>query len=233
MGEILYRFYDSVLFRNLTVRLRYFAAILSLGLNGLLLQAQAPCYGLAAHAGPDLIYAGSAVTLGPATCGTGGTPPLTYNWLPSTGIVGASNICAPSTAPATTISYTLTVTDGAACTATDEVTVYNPTSEVSYAVPKKTLDGGYYTVVSNKVYFKFEEEYRSGTLNYTITDFAPASANVQPVGVSCSLSPGSSKNLGDNRYYIDLTSCSLTTSKFYVVEITSDKKEKFYLKFLK
>ncbi len=55
--------------------------------------------------------------------GTGtGTGPLTYSWLPATGL-SSTNIANPVADPASTTTYTLTVTDKYGCTATDAVLI--------------------------------------------------------------------------------------------------------------
>jgi len=53
---------------------------------------------------------------------TGGTPPYTYRWLPTTGLNNA-NIAGPTATPSVTTAYNLTVTDSLNATANDSVTV--------------------------------------------------------------------------------------------------------------
>jgi hypothetical protein len=183
--------------------------------------------GIVADAGPDKIYVSTPVAIGnPPNCGSGGTAPYTYLWTP-----GNFNSCNPSVSPGSTTAYVLTITDAYGCfTAQDNVTV---STIESYMVPKKTIDGSYQVPRNNIIYFMFEEEYVSGTLNYKIIDYAPASANGAPVNITCPLSPNNVKNLGHNKYSINLANCTgLSASKFYLVEITNDKQEKFYFKFL-
>lgn len=182
-----------------------------------------------ANAGADQLYISTPVNIGGSPCATNGVSPYTYNWQP-----GGATSCNITVSPSSTTVYTLTVTDAAGCQSTDMVTVFNINSAVSYIVPSKTIDGGYHLPKNNKVYFMFEEEYVAGTLNYQILDYNPASANVQVPNIACSLLSGSAKSLGDNRYAIDIPTCSpaLGSGKYYVVELTNDKKEKFYFKFL-
>jgi len=191
--------------------------------------------GVSANAGPDQIYNGTPVVIGGAPSASGGNAPYTYNWLPNSGFAGGSNNTqsGPSVIPAASTIYTLTVTDNTGCISKDYVLVINFTATVSYIVPKKEIDDGYQVVQNSRVYFKFEEEYVPGTLNYKITDYNPTAVavNVQAPLMGCALS-NSLKNLGDNRYFINVGSCGLTTGKFYLVEITNDKSEKVYFKFL-
>ncbi len=76
---------------------------------------------LAASAGSDATIApgGSTPLAGSAS---GGTPPYTYRWSPSTGLSNA-NIANPTASPAATTTYSLTVTDAASATANSLVTV--------------------------------------------------------------------------------------------------------------
>jgi hypothetical protein len=193
---------------------------------------------LVANAGSDKIYTSTAVALGnPPNCSTGGASPYTYLWTPNTGFTGGTNNtqCAPMVIPsAYQTTYMLTVTDANGCSSSDNMLVSNFSTVNSYIVPKKTLDGGYQIPKSNFVYFKFEEEYRTSTISYKILDYTQATPNTAPINISCTNLTGSLKSLGDNRYSISLPTCSpvLSPGKFYVVELTNDKNEKFYFKFL-
>jgi hypothetical protein len=191
--------------------------------------------GLTANAGPDQIYLSTPIVIGgvnagSSACATGGVPPYTPLWSTNSGFIsGNVNQCNNLVVPTVSTIYSLTVTDAAGCQSTDNVFVAK--GGTFYIVPKKDIDGGYQVPVANKVYFKFEEEYKNGNLSYKILDYNSLTANIQPANIVCSLVP-SAKSLGDNRYYIDITTCSLQTSKFYLVEVTTDKNEKFYFKFL-
>jgi gliding motility-associated-like protein len=76
-----------------------------------------------ANAGTD-INIGACLTAPNATLnGSGtGTPPLTYSWSPTTGL-NNPNISNPVADPTANTTYTLTVTNGYGCTATDAVSV--------------------------------------------------------------------------------------------------------------
>lgn len=196
------------------------------------LQAAQP---VIANAGPDQIYTGTPVSIGGSpACATAGVPPYTYLWSTNSGFVsGNVNQCANTVTPSSTITYTLTVTDASGCQATDDVTVINNSTILKYIVPKKNIDGGYQVSVNNNVYFMFEEEYRTSTLSYKIYDFNPSAPNVQVPISSCTNLAGAPRNLGDNRYVINLPTCAtLAAAKMYLMEIQNDKNEKFYFKFL-
>jgi hypothetical protein len=181
-----------------------------------------------ANAGPDQIYSGTPVPIGGTPCSS--SSPYTVLWSTSFGFVtGNVFTCNNTVAPSATTNYVLTVTDAFGCTATDNVTVINVGSIISYIVPKKKIDGGYQVPVLNKVYFKFDEEYRSSTVSYKIYDYTTITPN-PPANPLCSVTPPA-RSLGDNRYYIDLNLCLLPASKFYLVEVLNDKNEKFYFKF--
>ena len=89
---------------------------------------------LVANAGLDqqIVTGGSVVLSGSAS---GGTAPYTYRWSPTTGLSNA-NIAGPTASPTATTTYTLTVTDSQARTATDSaiVTVTPVTAGNTYYV---------------------------------------------------------------------------------------------------
>ena len=62
------------------------------------------------------VCAGSSVQL-PCCSGSGGTPPYSYSWSPSTGLSN-TNICNPIATPINSISYSVIISDNNGCTAT-------------------------------------------------------------------------------------------------------------------
>ncbi len=82
-------------------------------------------------AGPDtVICRGSSVQIG--NTASGGTAPYTYSWTPAAGL-SATNIAAPTAAPAVSTTYHVLVTDANGCTAADSVSV---------SVARVTADAG-------------------------------------------------------------------------------------------
>jgi hypothetical protein len=81
-----------------------------------------------ADAGQDkTICAGQSASIGGSPTASGGTPPYTFSWTPTTGL-NDPTIAKPTASPATTTTYTVTVTDSKGKTAMDDVTVtVNPT----------------------------------------------------------------------------------------------------------
>lgn len=77
-----------------------------------------------ADAGADQAFCDGEgpVIIGGAPTASGGTAPYTYAWLPS-GSLDNATLPNPMADPAATTPYTVTVTDAAGCTSTDEVIV--------------------------------------------------------------------------------------------------------------
>lgn len=76
-----------------------------------------------ADAGPDTtVCIGSGVQIGALPNSGSGTPVITYSWSPATDL-SCTNCANPVASPITNQVYTLTVTDGTGCTATDDVLV--------------------------------------------------------------------------------------------------------------
>lgn len=65
---------------------------------------------------------GSTVSLGGIPTASGGKPPYSYSWMPTTGL-NAATIANPTATVTQTTTYTLTVTDANGCVGTDVVTV--------------------------------------------------------------------------------------------------------------
>lgn len=104
-----------------------------------------------------------------------------------------------------------------------------------YPALKPELDGGYYLVNNGKLCFKYDEEYADldGKLKFNIynkQNNIVASNTAMPVGSQPSV------NYGDNRYILNIASCSFTPngnlgSGFFILEVINEKNEKRYLRF--
>jgi hypothetical protein len=86
-----------------------------------------------ADAGPDVtINEGDSTVIGGSPTGSGGTPPYTYSWSPTTGLDDPT-LPNPTASPLATTTYTVTVTDANGCEDTDSMTVTVITVEVPTA----------------------------------------------------------------------------------------------------
>ena len=91
-----------------------------------------------ADAGDDKsISVGDSVEIGGSPTASGGTPPYTYSWTPTTDL-NATTIANPTASPTSTTTYTVTVTDANLCVDSDSMTVYFSGIEV---VKTASLDG--------------------------------------------------------------------------------------------
>ena len=102
--------------------------------------------------------------------------------------------------------------------------VYQPAVK-PYATLKKQLDGGFYTPVQDKMYFKFKGEYTQGALNYTVYDAATGTI-IPSLPINTTI-----LNYGDNRYELNLSSALTPLGKFYTLEVKDEKNVSYYLKF--
>jgi len=99
-----------------------------------------------------------------------------------------------------------------------------------YAKLYRELSGGLYRAYHNVLYFHYDEEYESPStnLNYAIYHYSDM---VTPVV------DGSTLPLplvyGRKEHQLNLSSASLTPGQVYILVVTNDKDEKFYLRFKK
>ncbi|MBL7882888.1 MAG: T9SS type A sorting domain-containing protein [Bacteroidia bacterium] len=98
---------------------------------------------LTADAGPDqdICDGTGGVTIGGSPTATFGTPPYTYSWAPATGL-SSTTVANPVTTINFNMTYTLTVTDAVAATATDAVYIGVTYQAIAYAGGDMTICAG-------------------------------------------------------------------------------------------
>jgi len=94
-----------------------------------------------------------------------------------------------------------------------------------FALLDKQLNGEYYKLNNNKLFFKYEGQYDVAALKYNIYNGAnsvvASESNNNLVNIT-------SVNPGDNRLTLNATSLSPGP---YILELINEKKEKMYLRF--
>jgi hypothetical protein len=109
---------------------------------------------------------------------------------------------------------------------------------LKYVALKTENNGDYYTAYNGEVFFKFNEDYKTGG-NLKFKLFNHKSENIQ-IEIDhdadqdrskdkTSRQPAQLKYPGDNRFELDLDAGKLK-SGFYTLEVQNEKKEKYYLK---
>lgn len=101
----------------------------------------------------------------------------------------------------------------------------------TYATLSKTPGGGYYTTDGSVLYFGFAEEYNDANskLSFSVRKLSN-DASVSLLGSSANTP---ANTYGYNRFKIDLYDNTNTplASGYYMLEVTNDKNEKWYLRF--
>jgi hypothetical protein len=110
--------------------------------------------------------------------------------------------------------------------------------EISHSELKRDLNAGYALAVESKVKFTFDEEYKitpNQFLNYKLyNDHNDLLASCDGLGNAFNGAQVVNYQFDDNRYVLDLSNItpSLTTDNFYILEITTTKGDKRYLRIL-
>lgn len=155
-------------------------------------------------------------------------PPMTFNWQPNAFFVPPSTSADedPVVSPEVSLIYTVTATDSYGCKAVTTVQVIAQ----PYAHLNKIPDGGYYKAFNNKLLFKYDGQYALTSMTYKVFDKTNAviASNTANNIVSSTI-----VNSGDNRYYLDISAGAFVTGNYYTLELTNEKKEKLYLRFIK
>lgn len=100
-----------------------------------------------------------------------------------------------------------------------------------YATVKRKLDGGFYEVKGNALYFRFDDEYNDLSHNLEYRIYNSANTDVVPTLIPTTNNSALS-TYGDNRFKIDLyTSSSTLVTGYYILEVRNEKNEPFYLRF--
>ena len=102
----------------------------------------------------------------------------------------------------------------------------------TYAPLKKQIDGGYYNLTLNKLYFKVDGQYANTSLKYNVYNKNNVIVAANPPLVSPpapNLANTTVVLSGDNRYTLNAT--TLTAGEFFILEVINEKNEKFYLRF--
>lgn len=99
-----------------------------------------------------------------------------------------------------------------------------------YALLKSKIEGGFYTCVDNRIYFRFDEGYTHGELNYKILNEKQEEVNVQLERDNQSRYPKTLINPGANLFELDVELHNLK-SGYYTLVVFNQKGKKYYLRF--
>ena len=92
------------------------------------------------------------------------------------------------------------------------------------------LDGQQFYTLDSKLFFYYEGEYNTGTLNYkVVSEMGAVVTNVVPL-TSPAGTATASKSFGDNRYVLDFHHLA---DGYYTLEVTNEKNETYSLRIYK
>jgi hypothetical protein len=104
--------------------------------------------------------------------------------------------------------------------------------DVKYAIVKMKVDGSFYPVVNNRIFFKFDESYATSDVAECViydTRMEPVKSKVQDA--SKNTDAIALKRQGYNQYEVDLSEMNVS-SGFYYLHVKNGKGQSFMLKFL-
>lgn len=111
--------------------------------------------------------------------------------------------------------------------------IHKAPKDNKYAVVQPTVDGGFYTAVNNRIFFKFDEAYATDK----VVDCEIYDSKMQPLksktydALKSSSNGIALKQQGYNQYEVDLNDLNISTG-FYVLQLKNAKGQIFKLKFL-
>jgi hypothetical protein len=116
-----------------------------------------------------------------------------------------------------------------------QFTIHKPKviADNKYAVLKKNPDAGFYTAANNKIFFRFDEEYKGTKISCVIYDNKHQKIDPQPENEQKKAEQQAAieaKTEGYNQFEIDLDPLRLKNG-FYMLEVRNEKNERFILKF--
>ena len=103
------------------------------------------------------------------------------------------------------------------------ITSYACAKPKTFVRAQKELDGSFYRTSSGKLYVQYKEEYNASTFQFKVYN----EMNREEV---INVAPTQFRGYGENGIEFDFS--SLPIKKYYVLEITNPKDEKWYLRFL-
>jgi hypothetical protein len=109
--------------------------------------------------------------------------------------------------------------------------IYITPPDNKYAVVKQKLDGGFYSAVNNRVFFKFDESYATAKVaECHIYDSKMQDVKSKTYDATKDNNSIALQSKGYNQYEIDLNGMNVS-SGYYTLEIKNGKGQKFMLKF--
>jgi len=105
------------------------------------------------------------------------------------------------------------------------------TTDIKYFTLQRKLDGGFYTIENNRLFFRFDEEYTSNKLNYSVYNSKMEKVKTTLINENQKDGNSDTKNSGHNRFGIEISELDATEG-LYLLEVSNEKNEKFMLRFL-
>ncbi|MFT5790937.1 MAG: hypothetical protein ACI9LI_000266 [Saprospiraceae bacterium] len=109
------------------------------------------------------------------------------------------------------------------------------TSSRRYATLSHKLNGGYYQVSDDKLYFEYYEEYKDGDLEFHLyNENNNEETSINQANLTNLETNTNQKKYGTNRFQLDISTLNPSSSgEYYILEVINDKQEIFKLKFLR
>ncbi|WP_306639587.1 hypothetical protein [Sanyastnella coralliicola] len=111
-----------------------------------------------------------------------------------------------------------------------------PNPLIQYSPLQREISSNVYLAVDDVVYFSYDNDYFNPDGNFTLKVFDAANNDLQVSTTIANVDPSNpilSSTIGYNKYALDLNLAGISAPGDYIIQVTNDKGENYFLRFAK